>query len=423
MRPFLCAHATHPDWALAAELVLAQLRAQLASRAMQATLHADEPACPGLGLLYITDAYAPHAQGLLDHLMDALPDVTDWVGTVGVGVAASGVEYFDEPALAVLLVDLPPDRYRVFSGVLPLSAALPSGAGRFRAATALVHADAATPDVAELVAELAQRTRTGAVFGGLSSGRSASVQFAHSSQGAREGLGASPGVLQGGLSGVAFADGVTLHARVTQGCTPVGPTRTVTAADRNVVLTLDGEDALDVLLHDLDIDLGEPQKAMVRLRRTLAGLAPAAPVQAMQRLGGRCDPVGSDVRVRHLLGLDPHRQAVALADTVAVGERLMFCTRDAQAARADLMRICAELRDEVESADTPGGGRMCGAVYVSCAGRGGAHFGAPNAELQTVRRVLGDVPLVGFFAGGEIAHQQLYGYSGVLLVFVSNGGV
>jgi small ligand-binding sensory domain FIST len=34
-----------------------------------------------------------------------------------------------------------------------------------------------------------------------------------------------------------------------------------------------------------------------------------------------------------------------------------------------------------------------------------------------VRRALGDVPLVGFFAGGEIAHQQLYGYTGVLTVF------
>ena len=61
--------------------------------------------------------------------------------------------------------------------------------------------------------------------------------------------------------------------------------------------------------------------------------------------------------------------------------------------------------------------RIAGAVYVSCAGRGGPHFGSPSAELQTVRRALGDVPLVGFFAGGEIAHQQLYGYTGVLTVF------
>jgi small ligand-binding sensory domain FIST len=64
---------------------------------------------------------------------------------------------------------------------------------------------------------------------------------------------------------------------------------------------------------------------------------------------------------------------------------------------------------------------VAGAVYVSCSGRGGAHFGAPSAELQIVRRALGDVPLVGFFAAGEIAHNRLYGYTGVLTVFVADG--
>ena len=57
---------------------------------------------------------------------------------------------------------------------------------------------------------------------------------------------------------------------------------------------------------------------------------------------------------------------------------------------------------------------------MSCAGRGGPHFGHPSAELQIVRRALGDVPLVGFFAGGEIAHQNLYGYTGVLTVFTTD---
>ena len=63
--------------------------------------------------------------------------------------------------------------------------------------------------------------------------------------------------------------------------------------------------------------------------------------------------------------------------------------------------------------------RIAGAVYVSCSGRGGPHFGAPGAELQIVRHALGDVPLVGFFAAGEIARHHLYGYTGVLTVFTS----
>ena len=114
--------------------------------------------------------------------------------------------------------------------------------------------------------------------------------------------------------------------------------------------------------------------------------------------------------------------------------QLAFCRRNAHAARADLVRICAEIREELEPQDLsvetvlalaappalaaphPARG-MAGAVYVSCAGRGGPHFGGPSAELQIVRRALGDVPLVGFFAGGEIARDHVYGYTGVLTVF------
>jgi len=38
-----------------------------------------------------------------------------------------------------------------------------------------------------------------------------------------------------------------------------------------------------------------------------------------------------------------------------------------------------------------------------------------------VQHALGDVPLVGFFAGGEIARHHLYGYTGVLTVFTAGG--
>lgn len=420
---------------MAAALVLTQLRAQLAVPAPGShpgdPASPDEQPVPGLGVVYFTDHYAAHAQDLLDHLMAALPEVTDWVGTVGVGIAASGVEYFSEPALAVMLLDVPPDQYRVFSGVAPLPAALPSAAGGgFVAATALVHADAGTPDVAELVAELAQRTATGQVFGGLSSaslGRT--VQLAHSSRGALPGQGAAGGVFEGGLSGVAFGEGVALLSRVTQGCTPIGPAHTVTELDRNLVLTLDGEAALDVLLTDLDITLDQPQAAMARLRNTLVGLSPSPTADTARRRG----QLGADVRVRHLIGLDPKRLGVAVADLPEPGDQLVFCERNPEAARADLMRMCAEIREDLESpedlpsAELPGladtashtaARRILGAIYVSCAGRGGPHFGAPSAEMQWVRLALGDVPLIGFFASGEIASQQLYGYSGVLTVFV-----
>jgi small ligand-binding sensory domain FIST len=403
---------------MAAGLVLAQLRAQMALPEYAAT--------PTLGLLYITDHYAQDAQDILDHLAAELPEITDWAGTVGVGVSASNVEYYDEPALSVMLCAVPPHRYRVFSGVAPLGVGDAMG---FEPHTALVHADGTTADLPDLIAEMAARTATGYLFGGLASSRTQAVQFATGGNGNIKGQGKAGGVFRGGLSGVAFGEGVSLVSRVTQGCHPVGPQRVVTKADGHVIVELDGEPALDVLLRDTGIELERPQQAMSALRATLVGLTPPG-ADAV----GRSGHFGSDVLVRHIIGLDPTRNAVAIADRAEPGMRMAFCQRNVQAARADLMRICAEIREELEpqevslpvaaalAAPDPGAGphparHIAGAVYVSCAGRGGPHFGGPSAELQIVRRALGDVPLVGFFAGGEIARDHLYGYTGVLTVF------
>ena len=416
MKLFPYGHATHPQWRMAAALVLAQLRAHMA--------RPDYASTPALGLLYITDHYASAAQDILAYLSAELPEITDWSGTVGVGIASNNVEYFDEPALAVMLCDLPSDQYRVFSGVAPLGL-------NFEAHTALIHADAGTPDVAELIAEMAARTSTGYLFGGLSSSRSQSVQFAVGGNGNIKGYGAASGVFSGGLSGVAFGDGVNLISRVTQGCQPVAPVREITGVEGNVLTALDGQPALDVLLGDLGVSLDQPRPALAKIRATLVGLSDSGS-DSVNRTGN----FGSDVIVRHIIGLDPARKGVAIADMAQVGMRLAFCQRNAAAARADLIRVCAEIREElepeemplstatvlaaseIESAPNPAR-RMAGAVYVSCSGRGGPHFGSPSAELQIVRRALGDVPLVGFFAGGEIARHHLYGYTGVLTVFTA----
>ena len=420
MKLFPTGHATHPQWIMAAGLVLAQVRAQMAL--------ADYASAPTLGLLYITDHYADDAQEILDHLSAELPEVTDWSGTVAVGVAANNAEYFDEPGMSLMLCALPSDQYRVFSGVAPLGNSEMTG---FEAYTALVHADPRTHELAELVGEMAGRTDTGYLFGGLSSGRDESLQFAIGGNGNIRGHGAAGGVFSGGLTGVLFGEGVRLVSRVTQGCQPVSREREITEADGNLLLTLDGEPALDVLLADLNVSLDAPQAAIEAVRATLVGLVDAGR-DGIRRTGD----LGDDVLVRHIIGLDPTRRGIAIADEVEAGMRMSFCRRNAQAARADLMRICAEIREELEpeeqtlaTARAVAAGeaeaaphparRVAGAVYVSCSGRGGPHFGAPGAEMQIVRHALGDVPLVGFFAAGEIARHRVYGYTGVLTVFVA----
>jgi small ligand-binding sensory domain FIST len=405
MKLFLHAHATHPDWRMALALATAQLQAQKGRD--------DHIDTATLGWVYLSDHYAAHAEHLLDELRAQWPGVA-WVGSVGVGIAANGVEYFDEPALALMLGDIAPEHFRIFSGVQPLSAP-----PLFAAVAAQVHADPAAHDAADLISELAGQTRSGPLylFGGLASARNRSLHIAN-------------GVLQGGLSGVAFDANVPLISRVTQGCQPVGPVRQITSTERNLVLTLDGEPALDCLLRDMAADDLEPRDALRRLRGTLVGLSDKGDAPTR---GGN---LGHETRVRNVVGVDPNRRGVAVAELVEPGMQLAFCQRNTEAARRDLVRICAEIREELEpealslqiALELRGGDldsaphparQIAGAVYVSCAGRGGPHFGSPSAELALVRHALGDVPLVGFFANGEIAHRHLYGYTGVLTVFTA----
>jgi len=413
MNGFLVGHATHPDWRSALALAAAQVDARRAA-------HERSDAGPlSLGFVYFTDAYAEHASALWAELQQRWPGV-HWVGSVGVGVAAYGVEYVDEPALVLMLGALPPGRFEVFSGAHKLR--------RIEPYSALVHADPNTPDLAELIGEMSDRTESGYLFGGLSASRGAHCHVAN-------------GVWQGGLSGVAFTRDVALVSRVTQGCQPLSAARRITASDRNLVLELDGRPALPQLLADIGLsDLSDARAALPKLRSTLVGLTDGD--TSAHRLhdgpAPRHGAFGSDVRVRHLIGLDTARQAVAVADVVEPGMRLAFCQRDVHAARRDLVRICSEIRDELEPALEPVAAgqaaaaaaaaaprRILGALYVSCAGRGGPHFGGPSAELKIVQHALAgdgaEVPLVGYFAGGEIGHRHLYSYTGVLTVFTGRG--
>jgi small ligand-binding sensory domain FIST len=400
MAPFITGHAAHADWQQALAMAAAQLESKQAA----------QRSAPTLGFVYLSDHHAAHAGALWTALRKRWPEVS-WVGCVGVGVSADGVEYFDQPGLALMLAALPRDSFQLFSGTRPLA---PDAVF-----SALVHADPLTPELGELIGELSQRTASGYLFGGLAASRNGNLHIAD-------------GVWQGGVSGVGFTHDVALVSRVTQGCQPIGPVRSITAAEQNLVLTLDGEAAWPCLLRDLGAADAAPRELLPLLRSTLVGLSDGD--QDMLARGGQ---FGTDTRVRHLIGLDTAREGVAIAEQVRPGMRLAFCSRDVQAARRDLVRICSEIRDELSphgpdlpvgasaapppAAPLPGAeaARIAGAVYVSCSGRGGPHFGGPSAELQIVRHALGDVPLVGFFAGGEIARHHVYGYTGVLTVFAA----
>jgi small ligand-binding sensory domain FIST len=115
--------------------------------------------------------------------------------------------------------------------------------------------------------------------------------------------------------------------------------------------------------------------------------------------------------VRNLVGLDTAHKLVAVGETVRPGRSIMFCRRDRGTASDDLDRMLTSIKSGLFRA--PRGG-----VYFSCLGRGASLFGENSDELRIIRDRLGEVPIVGFFCNGEISHNRLYGYTGVLTLFL-----
>ncbi len=364
---FRFAHAAGADWQAAANACLAQLAGPPAS----------------LGFLYVTDRLADHVGDILEFFRQRT-GVAHWVGTVGIGICASGREYLDEPALAVMIGEFAPDSFQVFSGVRSTD---DLGLKRFKcgertANFAIVHADPRNSEVPELIAGLAGKLDSGFVVGGLTSSRHQNAQIADK-------------LNEGGISGVMFADDVTVATRLTQGCSPIGPKRVITQAQRNIIVRIDDRPALDVLKEDV----GE------RLARDL------------NRLGGVIFaglPIAGtdtgDYLVRNLVGIDPARGIVAIGDLVENGRTIMFCRRDTASATEDMARMLASMQKGLYT-------RPRGGVYYSCLGRGANLFGPDSEELKMIKSAFGEFPLVGFFCNGEISHNRLYGYTGVLTLF------
>ena len=328
----------------------------------------------GLGFVYFTEALVPYAAPIVETLREKT-GVSDWIGTVGIGIIASGTEYLDEPALAVMVAELSADQYQIFSGRARLTGGAPAHFG-------VIHADPRTPDVAELIADMSSKVASGFLVGGLSSSRGGTVQVANE-------------VISGGLSGAVLSASVGVSTRLTQGCAALPGRYRVTGCEANVISTLDGRPALEVMKEAIGEVLARD------LRRAAHFIHVGLPVAGSD---------SGDYLVRNLVGIDPDKGLIAIGDLVEPGADLLFCKRDAESARRDLRRILSELREELPD-------RARGALYFSCIGRGENMFGSRGAELALVKEALGEMPLAGFFCNGEISHDRLYGYTGVLTLF------
>lgn len=386
---FAWAHATHPDWKFAASLCLAQMASTLRRT----------PRRPTLGILYLTDAFANEAAAILTFLRDRL-GIQQWVGGVGIGLAAGGAEYLDEPAMAMMLLDYDEHDFVVFSGREPLLPTHPV----FRhgqPVSALVHADQPLAELPGLLDDLAHKLGSHAIYGTSSSSRHASALIANQ-------------IYSRGITGLAFNRGLTHQARLTLGCHPLAAVHRITRSAGQQIFELDHEPALSVLLRDLgespvppSADTPAAQLPLIKsVQETLLALGTGT--------GGLQPPY----QVHPLLGIDPTQQALVLAEPVATADHLVFLHKDRDAAALDLTRCLTALRDQIEQR-YGSFSVVRGALYLSCLERAGPQTrAAPEAEMRHVQQLLGDLPLIGLYGSAEIFEGQRYQYGAIILLLL-----
>lgn len=371
------------------QMILDQLLAQLD----------DHHSATGPGLIYVNQAAQDGIDQILNGLTNHYPGI-DWCGAVGMAIIANESEHASEPAAAVMLLPFEPGSWQMFSGRQPLG----QSTDPFHPAAALVHADPTTADLPEIIEQLATRVDKHQLYGGLTAGGAESEMIVHGQR------------LAGGLTGLAMTEQVQQLSRVTQGCSPLAASHTITECDQQYVISLDSEPALDVLLRDLGVEESIRQS---RDGEVLLNALPRRQLQegllvGLNRTERDHHASFGDYLVRNLIGIDPQNRMIAIGAHAEQNTELVFCTRDREAARKDLIRICTEIREQVESDSM----NILGAHYVSCIARGQALFGSVSAEASLLTHNLPGVPVIGFYANGEIAGNRLYGYTGVLTLFV-----
>jgi small ligand-binding sensory domain FIST len=342
-----------------------------------------------LGILYATEAAASQLPALIADLV-AGTGVRSWVGGVGLGVSSAAGEVFDEPAIAAMVAALPQGKFQIFLPTADPGLDLPRRHSAWidseQPSLALVHADPRCPDVLRAAVDAA--AASGAfLVGGLVSHRCEKPLVAR--------IGDGDGLGRAGLAGIMLAPEIAVATSLTQGCMPIGPVRRIDEARDNVVMAIDGRPAFAVFLEDIGPALAQD------LRRAGGLIFAGLPVRGSDT---------GDYLVRNLLAVDPGRGWVVLGAEIGAGDPIVFCRRDPESARRDMVRMVRQLAGRLAAPPKAG-------IYVSCVARGASLFGEPGVETGLIRDHLGDFPLIGFFANGEISRDRVYGHTGVLTLF------
>jgi len=356
------------------------------------------PGMVDLALLFVTAHFSENLGDVLDRIGSAFQ------GAVLLGCTAEGTigcdrEIESEASMALLVASLPdvglrpfrmhqrdldsirtpPDWERVVGAAPESNPAFIALADPFRLA---VH---------DFVEELNEGYPGAPLVGGIASAGSAPQQN-------RLFLGDE--IQHEGLVGVALTGSFSLETVVSQGCRPIGKPFVVTRGERNIVKELGGRPALEQL-HKVIVAASPEEERLARQSLFLGRV-----IDEYKSKFSR-----GDFLIHNIIGVDRKSGAIAIAGQARVGGTMQFHVRDADSADEDLRALLAP------HANTD----VRGAMLFGCNGRGTRMWPEPGHDAGVVHELLGDVPLGGFFCGGEFgrvaSRNFIHGFTASLALF------
>jgi small ligand-binding sensory domain FIST len=368
-----------------------RLRAQLGPRPVS------------LGLVFMSPKFFPHAQATLE-ILRVHARIPLLAGCSSAGLVAGSHEIEDATGIVLALYSLPGAELKGFrftqtqieeaddKNYWPLESGVePKYSNGWLAFIDPFHLDAES-----WIRSWNKSYAPLPVFGGLASG----VFSEQSTQVYLNGE-----VFEDGGVAVSVGGDVKLSGVISQGCTPIGETWTLTRVAQNLIHQIANRPAYAVLAETVQqLSPADQQKARGNL---FIGLVVNEYLEDFHR---------GDFLVRNLIGGDPNSGVLAVAALPRAGQTIQFHRRDAVAATEDMSELLEHTKEKIDGTTIYGGCLCC------CNGRGKNLFGAPNHDAEQVQKELGPIGLAGFYANGEIGpvgeKNYLHGFTASLALFL-----
>ena len=171
-----------------------------------------------LGFIYANDTLNEDLEDIIGRLKQET-GIQNWVGTLGMGVCSTGTEYYDEPTLVIMVVDIAAKQFSIIGTNEADEKILYEEVSIYCKEelpyVGIIHGDPSNPATPNIIEKMSETVPSAYLVGGLTSSNSQNYQVANE-------------IIQGSVSGIFFSPEINTVIGHTQGCTPLDQQHVIT---------------------------------------------------------------------------------------------------------------------------------------------------------------------------------------------------